>query len=125
MKEFLCAIAVLCLSACTLQVENMAKNNPTRGDTYSYMVGAIGGQIAAKSSMGTSLASDQQKSFADFMQAVGVAYASWSTASVQKAQEVTTQYQAGQITKRQAQQSLERISLAEIASKEAIAKIPH
>ena len=116
MKEYLLSMALFALCGCTIQYEDMAKNNPTRGDRYKYVVAQVGGQVTAKSSMGTSLAADDQKSFADFMQAAGVAVAGWTQASVSKAKEVTSRFEAGELTKQQAQAQLAAIRQAEIAA---------
>ncbi len=120
MKGFftlLAAVVALSCVSCTNQLETMSKNKHTGQSNYVYYVGQLGGQVAAKSSMGTSLAADNQKSFADFMQTLGVAVAGWSQASIAKAKEVTSQFKAGQITKQQAQAQLAATQQAEIAAK--------
>lgn len=117
MKGFLTLLTVFACAGCTIQYEDMAKNNPASGDRYKYLVAQVGGQVTSQSSMGTALAADNQKSFADFMQTAGVAFAGWTAASVQKAKEISSQLAAKEITKQQAAAGLKEVQLAELAAK--------
>jgi hypothetical protein len=58
-------------------------------------------------------------SFKDFLQTLGVAYAGWTAASIQKAKEITAQLQMHEITQQQAQQQMFQLQQAELAAQGA------
>lgn len=109
------------LASCVTQGERMTRPD---GSTYTYFYGQVGGAANATSSSGTSVTADLQKSFQDFLAMVGVSVAAWSQAAIAKAKEVSTQYQAGQLTKQQAQSQMHALQMAELASKERMALTP-
>lgn len=86
---------------------------------YTYTVAQLGGTVAAESSSGSKLAANNENSWQVFMQTLGVAVGGWQLASVQKAKEITTQFQAGEITKQQAQAQAAHLAEAELAAKGA------
>lgn len=112
-------LMLLAIASCTLQREEMFKGHPQKGTGYAYTVLQLGGQFAGESSSGTKAAVNNEGSFKDFMATLGVAVAGWSAASIQKAKEVTAQYTAGEITKREAAAQAAAIQQAEIAAKSA------
>jgi hypothetical protein len=77
----------------------------------------LGGDHIVKTSSGSEYNHALTASFKDFLQAMGVAVIGWTQASVAKAKEVSTQFEAGQITKREAQAQMAAIQQAEIAAK--------
>lgn len=95
---YLCV--ALLATACVSQTEIMHKGG-TGGDSYVYHYGQVGGQGTAQNSMGTAVAFDGQKSFADFMQFAATYYTLSAATKQLLYKEVTTRYEAGQITARQ------------------------
>lgn len=88
------------LVSCVSQIEYMAKGGE-RGDRYLYAYHQLAGQGTGQSSMGTAVAFDGQKSFADFLQ-FATAYATLDFATKQALyKEVTRRYELGQITQQQ------------------------
>jgi outer membrane biogenesis lipoprotein LolB len=116
LPNLIACLACLLLASCSTTVEKMTKNGP-QGDTYLWVQNQIGGKATWQNSMGSSFAGDFEKSWADTMQTLGVAVIGWSQASVAKAKELTTRLEAGEITKRQAQEQAARIAEAELAAK--------
>lgn len=108
------ALVLAMVVSCVSQMERMTRPD---GSTYTYHYGQIGGAGTGNSSSGTSATFDGQKSFQDFLAAVGVSVVAWSQASIAKAKEISAQYQAGQITKQQAQQQMHTLKMAEAAGK--------
>lgn len=86
--------------SCVSQTEIMRKGG-TAGDSYVYHYGQIGGQGTAQNSMGTAVAFDGQKSFADLVQFAATYYTLNAATKQLLYKEVTTRYEAGQITARQ------------------------
>lgn len=109
------------LASCVNQMERMTRPD---GSTYTYVYNQIGGAGTGSASSGTTATFDGQKSFQDFLAMVGVSVAAWSQTAVAKAKEVSAQYQAGQLTKQQAQQQMHALQMAELASKERMALAP-
>ncbi|WP_009964057.1 hypothetical protein [Verrucomicrobium spinosum] len=109
------------LASCVVQGEKMQRPDQS---SYTYFYGQLGGAANATSSSGTSITADLQKSFQDFLAMVGVSVAAWSQAAIAKAKEISTQYQAGQLTKQQAQSQMHALQMAELASKERMALTP-
>lgn len=112
------AVALLpsVFASCSMQSEKMFKDGPN-GTGYQYLVFQIGSQTAAESSSGAKYASNSEGSFKDFMQTMGIAFAGWTAASVQKAKEISAQVASREITKQQAQQQMAAIQQAELAAK--------
>lgn len=84
---------------------------------YRYRQFLLGGDHIIKTSNGSEYNHALSKSFADFLQMVGVAVVGWTQAAVAKAQLIHDQYALGQITKQQAQQQM-----ADLAGKQLAAK---
>lgn len=74
----------------------------------------MGGTRTTTRSDGSSTTNDYQASFQHFTQAMVGSVASWSSASVSKAQLLFQRYQEGQITQRQAQAGLFELQKAEL-----------
>lgn len=98
----------------------MFKNNPKHGDRYVYTVLQFGGKFAGESSSGTKAVTSNEKSFSDLMLGLGFAVSTWGSVAIEKAKQITEQYTAGEITKRETQRQLAEISARESVSKEAI-----
>ncbi|WP_009965334.1 hypothetical protein [Verrucomicrobium spinosum] len=109
------------LASCVTQGERMTRPD---GSTYTYFYGQVGGAATSTSSTGTTVTADLQKSFQDFLAMVGVSVAAWSQTAIAKAKEISAQYQAGQLTKQQAQSQMHALQMAELASKERMALTP-
>jgi hypothetical protein len=102
------------LAACTTQFESMKRAD---GSSYTYLLNKVGGQAAAESSSGTKLVVNDEGSFATFMQTMGVAFAGWTAASIQKAKEISAQVASREITQQQAQQQVHALQMAELGAK--------
>lgn len=113
-------LLILLLTSCSLQREEMFKNNPKYGDRYVYTVLQFGGKFAGESSSGTKAVTSNEKSFSDLMLGFGFAVSTWGSVAIEKAKQITEQYIAGEITKRETQRQLAEISARESVSKEAI-----
>lgn len=87
-------------ASCVSQLEHMVEGADTKRYTYHY--GQIGGQGTAQSSMGTAVAFDGQKSFADFMQFAATYYTLSAATKQLLYREVTKRLAAKEITARQA-----------------------
>ena len=112
-------VAVL-VSSCTLQYEDMGRNNPSKGDTYRYALIQWGGQGAFESSSGTRGVMNNETSFKDFMQTVGATATTVYAAKAAMASEVTKRIEAGEITKQQGQQL--QFEIAKIQTEADLAK---
>ncbi len=109
MNRLLLLCVALCASACVSQTEYMAKvgqgarDGALAGariprDVYFYHYGQVGGQGTAQNSMGTAVAFDGQKSFADAMQFATTYGLSLNETKVLLRKETTKMFEAGQIT---------------------------
>lgn len=107
------------LSSCTMQIDRMRRDHPKVGDEHLYALIQWGGQGAFESAAGTRAAMNNENSFAVFMQTMGVAFAGWTAASIQKAKEISAQVMAGEMTKQQAQQQLHALQMYEAGLKAA------
>lgn len=115
-------LLILLLTSCSIQREEMFKNNPKHGDRYVYTVLQFGGKFAGESSSGTKAITSNEKSFSDLMLGLGFAVSTWGSVAIEKAKQITEQYVAGEITKRETQKQLSEISIAEISSRESVSK---
>lgn len=96
------------LVGCVSQTEYMSKrggrgaNLGQTASTYLYHYGQIGGQGTGQSSMGTAVAFDGQKSFADFLQMVTTVKTLDAATKQLLYRQVTKRAEIGAITERQA-----------------------
>jgi hypothetical protein len=111
--------ALLFLVSCSTTVEKMGKGGP-QGDTYLWVHNQIGGQTTWKNSMGSAMAMDLQKSFADAVQALGLAYTSWTWLQRELGMFSFKKLQAGEITKRQFNEQMFKIDEMTIKAKEGV-----
>lgn len=98
-------ILMVALVGCVSQTEAMRKGIADGGGqiaSYFYHYGQIGGQGTGQSSMGTAVAFDGQKSFADFMQFAATYYTLSAATKQLLYKEVTKRAEIGAITERQA-----------------------
>lgn len=98
--SLLMGVVAVSAVSCVSQTEIMRKDG-AGADSYVYHYGQIGGQGTGQSSMGTAVAFDGQKSFADFLQMVTTVKGFSYQAKVSIAKEVTERYRLGQITLQQ------------------------
>lgn len=91
----------------------MADGGAAQGRTYTYHYGQIGGKGTAQSSMGTAVAFDGEKSFADLLQAYAAGKISLNTLRGRVSDNSLKQYTEGELTKRQAAELATKVQLAE------------
>lgn len=109
MRTIIASLACLLLASCSTTVEKMTKNGP-QGDTYVWFQNQIGGKATWQNSMGSSFAGDFEKSLADFVQAAGFMYSSWTALQQQLAKYSYEKLLAAEITKREFNQQLFEIN---------------
>lgn len=92
-----------------------------KGRYYTYHYGQVGGQGTAQSSMGTAVAFDGQKSFADLMQAWTAGKLSTNALKGRVSDNAVTMHREGQITTRQLAELKSKVALAESAGEVQVA----
>jgi len=99
------------LTSCAATMERSVKPD---GASYSYTAVQVGGVGESHGSSGAGQSFNGDKSFIAFCRLAGFYVLGWSQVAQQQAKSAYDSYVAGQITRREAQQSLERIKLSEI-----------
>lgn len=77
----------------------------------------LGGSASQRGADGSSIVTDDNASFQAAMQAIGIAYTTWSSASTAAAKYAYDKYQAGQITKQQFQKQMFDLKMYEASAK--------
>ena len=103
-------IFLLFLPACSFyQHEAHAKSGAWERNT----IVSLGGKQAQQGADGSSFTADNEASFQHFCQAVGIAVTGWSAVARTQAEQLSSRYAAGEISKRQATASMERIAITQ------------
>lgn len=118
--RFFLALALLCLCSC--EVSHYRAVNATFADNGQLKtlklveepIAQFGGTRTTHRADGSSTTNDYQVTAQQFFQAAVGSIASWSSASVSKANLLFQRYQEGQITERQAQAGLLELKKAEL-----------
>jgi len=105
--------AILCVvfaSSCTFyQHEARSKSGAYERD----IVMQFGGKTSQQGADGSSFTADNEASFQHFCQAVGVAVTGWASVARTQAQELSTRYAAGEISKQQATTAMKEIAITQ------------